>query len=171
VIVRLVLAAGEDDFAMRLHDLVQRWLDGTAWGVREHCAPFLLRGVPDVWDDLRIHCTAGSHRRADHPLRAHGRLGAACGIGYAAQAMAAHAALRAAVGAPPRAGYLTRVRGVGLPVARLDDIAADLTVVAEPLSGDDNTLLYGFSLAADDRLLLDGRATVVLDAARLGGRT
>jgi len=116
----------------------------------------------DAWDDVRIRCTANSHRRTDHPLRAHGRLGVACGIEYAAQAMAAHGALRAAVDAPPRAGYLTSVRGVRLLVARLDDIAADLTVVAERLSGDDNTLLYGFSLAAGDRLLLDGRATIVL---------
>ena len=31
--------------------------------------------------------------RRDNPLRAHGRLGAACGIEYAAQAMAVHGAL------------------------------------------------------------------------------
>jgi predicted hotdog family 3-hydroxylacyl-ACP dehydratase len=120
------------------------------------------------WDTQRIRCTASSHRLADNPLRAHDRLGAACGIEYAAQAMAAHGALLAAADSAPRAGYLTSVRGVDLQVARLDDVAADLVVEAERLSGDDNIILYGFSVAADERLLLSGRATVVLDAAVLG---
>src|SRR5262250_1492609 len=48
------------------------------------------------WDAARIRCRSGSHRAADNPLRAHGRLGAACGIEYAAQAMAVHGALVAA---------------------------------------------------------------------------
>ena len=119
------------------------------------------------WDSQRIRCAASSHRRADNPLRAHGRLGAACGIEYAAQAMAAHGALLATADSAPRAGYLASVRGVDLQVARLDDIAADLSVEAERLSGDDNTILYGFNVAAGERLLLSGRAIVVLDAAKL----
>jgi predicted hotdog family 3-hydroxylacyl-ACP dehydratase len=45
------------------------------------------------WDAERISCRSGTHRAADHPLRAHGRLGIACGIEYAAQAMAVHGAL------------------------------------------------------------------------------
>ena len=130
----------------------------------------LLDAVTD-WDAQRIRCTASSHRRADNPLRAQDRLGAACGIEYAAQAMAAHGALLAAAGSAPRAGYLASVRGVDLHIARLDDIAADLGIEAERLSGDDNTILYGFSVSAGDRLLLSGRATVVLDADKLGNPT
>lgn len=130
----------------------------------------LLDAVTD-WDAQRIRCTASSHRRADNPLRAHDRLGAACGIEYAAQAMAAHGALLAAAGSAPRAGYLASVRGVDLHIARLDDIAADLDIEAERLSGDDNTILYGFSVSAGDRLLLSGRATVVLDTDKLGNPT
>jgi len=122
----------------------------------------------DAWDSQRIRCTASSHRAPDNPLRAHGRLGAACGIEYAAQAMAAHGGLLAAADTPPRTGYLASVRAVELHVARLDDIAADLNVAAERLSGDDNIVLYGFSVSAAERLLLSGRATVVLDAAKLG---
>ena len=122
----------------------------------------------DAWDSQRIRCTATSHRALDNPLRAHGRLGAACGIEYAAQAMAAHGGLLAAADTPPRTGYLTSVRAVELHVARLDDIAADLNVAAERLSGDDNLVLYGFSVSAAERLLLSGRAIVVLDAAKLG---
>ncbi|MBK8638726.1 MAG: 3-hydroxylacyl-ACP dehydratase [Chromatiaceae bacterium] len=121
----------------------------------------------DAWNARCIRCTAASHRAQDNPLRAHGRLGAACGIEYAAQAMAAHGALLAAPNAPPRAGYLTSARGVELHVARLDDINADLIIEAECLSGDDSIILYGFSISAGERLLLTGRITVVLDAAKL----
>jgi predicted hotdog family 3-hydroxylacyl-ACP dehydratase len=128
------------------------------------------------WDDNRIRCAAASHRAGDNPLRAHGRLAAACGIEYAAQAMAVHGALCAAAyarvgaagavveGAPtPRMGMLTSVRGVDLQVARLDDIAADLVVQAERVSGDRNAIVYEFTLRADDRILVSGRATVILD--------
>ena len=121
----------------------------------------------DSWDSHLIRCSASSHRAQDNPLRAHGRLGAACGIEYAAQAMAAHGALLAAVGSQPRAGYLASVRAVELHVVRLDDITADLRVEAERLSGDDNTILYGFSVFAGQELLLNGRAIVVLNAALL----
>ena len=130
----------------------------------------LLDAVTD-WDAKHIRCTAKSHRHADNPLRAHDRLGAACGIEYAAQAMAAHGALLAAADSAPRAGYLASVRGVDLHVMRLDDIAADLELEAERLSGDDNTILYGFRVSAAGRELLSGRAAVVLDADKLGNLT
>ncbi len=47
------------------------------------------------WDVRHIRCRSGTHRAADHPLRSRDRLGAACGIEYAAQAMAVHGALAA----------------------------------------------------------------------------
>jgi len=133
-----------------------------------HQGSMCLLDQVDAWGSERIRCTASSHRAADNPLRAHGRLGVACGIEYAAQAMAAHGGLLAATDTSPRAGYLTSVRGVELHVARLDDIEADLSVAAERLSGDDNIVLYGFSVSAGERVLLNGRAIVVLDAAKLG---
>ena len=133
-----------------------------------HQGSMCLLDQVDAWGSERIRCTASSHRAADNPLRAHGRLGVACGIEYAAQAMAAHGGLLAATDTSPRAGYLTSVRGVELHAARLDDIEADLSVAAERLSGDDNIVLYGFSVSAGERVLLNGRAIVVLDAAKLG---
>jgi predicted hotdog family 3-hydroxylacyl-ACP dehydratase len=120
----------------------------------------------EAWHAQGIRCTAVSHRAADNPLRAHGRLAAVCGIEYAVQAMAAHGALLAAGVAPPRAGYLARVREVELHVARLDKLGAELIVAAQLLSGDDHTILYDFNISVRQRLLLNGRATVVLDAAR-----
>ncbi len=133
-----------------------------------HQGSMCLLDAVTEWDDQRIRCTASSHRHADNPLRAHDRLGAACGIEYAAQAMAAHGALVAAANSAPRAGYLASVRGVELHVARLDDMTADLDIEAERLSGDDNTILYGFRVSAAGRDLLSGRAAVVLDADKLG---
>ncbi|WP_313950590.1 3-hydroxylacyl-ACP dehydratase [Accumulibacter sp.] len=120
-----------------------------------------------AWDTQRIHCQALSHRAADNPLRAGGRLGSACGIEYAAQAMAVHGALLAVAGATPRRGYIASVRGVELLAERLDEAGDTLDIVAERLSGDDNLLLYAFDVSADGRCLVRGRAAVVLDAERL----
>jgi len=125
-----------------------------------------------AWDDARIVCQTGSHRAPDHPLRAQGRLGAACGVELAAQAMAVHGALLAerepdGGRATPRGGVLASVRSVNLYVQRLDTIAIDLTVTAERLLGDANHVLYGFRIEAGAQLLLEGRAAVVLDMALL----
>lgn len=122
----------------------------------------------EAWDEQRIQCRASSHRAADNPLRGHNRLGAACGIEYAAQAMAMHGALLAppdSIGA--RAGYLVSVRSTQLHVLRLDDIAADLLVEATCITRSENNILYQFSVSAAGCLLLNGRATVVLDAEAL----
>ncbi|MDP2267050.1 MAG: 3-hydroxylacyl-ACP dehydratase [Thiobacillus sp.] len=132
-----------------------------------HQGSMCLLDVVTRWNAQHIRCTASSHRDADNPLRAHDRLGVACGIEYAAQAMAAHGALLAASDSSPSAGYLASVRSVDCRVARLDDILTDLEIEAERLSGDDNLILYGFRVSAAGRDLLTGRATVVLNAEKL----
>jgi predicted hotdog family 3-hydroxylacyl-ACP dehydratase len=119
----------------------------------------------ETWDQQSIQCRASSHRAADNPLRANSRLGAACGIEYAAQAMAVHGALLA----PPdsacaRVGYLVSVRSTQLHTPRLDDIAADLLVEATCITRNENNILYQFSVSAAGQLLLDGRAAVVINA-------
>lgn len=126
----------------------------------------LLTGVVQATPET-ITCTAASHRAADHPLRQHGRLGAACGVEYAAQTMALHGALRAEQRqiAPARMGLLVSLRDLRLHVARLDDLVADLTVYAECETGDSDHCIYRFQLSAGPRLLLQGRTTVLLDAA------
>jgi len=120
-----------------------------------------------AWTDGTIACRAVSHRDPANPLRADGRLGAANGIEYAAQAMAIHGALLANPDAAPRQGYLTSVRSVQLHVDRLDHLDGELEVEAERLSGDGNHILYQFSLSHAGRCLLAGRAAVVLDATAL----
>jgi predicted hotdog family 3-hydroxylacyl-ACP dehydratase len=126
----------------------------------------LLDAVVD-WSAEQISCRAVSHTDPANPLRADNRLGIASGIEYAAQAMAVHGALLASSTDQPRQGYLTSVRGVRLHAARLDDLAGELDVLAERLSGDGNTFLYQFSVAHQGRCLLEGRAAVVLDASSL----
>lgn len=117
------------------------------------------------WDAARIRCRATSHRLADNPLRAHGRLGVACGVEYAAQAMAVHGAIMAhASGAEAPAGLLTSVRNLVLRVTRLDDLDSDLIVSAERLAGDAGGTLYEFTVSGGGQELLSGRAGVVFAA-------
>ena len=121
------------------------------------------------WDPHHIRCRTATHRAPDNPLRSHERLGIACGIEYAAQAMALHGALAGGApgaGAPSRVGLLASVRDVRLHVLRLDDIESDLICEAAHLAGDSLTALYEFALRDRDRILLSGRASVVLDAGR-----
>jgi predicted hotdog family 3-hydroxylacyl-ACP dehydratase len=121
-----------------------------------------------AWDTTHVRCRSSSHRAADNPLRAHGRLGIACGIEYAAQAMAVHAALAAGTPGPaPQAGYLASVRSVELYARSLDEFAMDLIISAARIAGDERTAMYAFSVTGGDRTALSGRATVVLNAAAL----
>ena len=127
----------------------------------------LLERVQE-WSAEGIRCEAVSHLAPDNPLRAHGRLGIACGIEYAAQAMAVHGALLAQqaghAGAVPR-GYLAGVRGVRLHAADFNEVQGPITVRAERVMGDSVTIIYDFQVEAGERPLIGGRATVVLDAA------
>ena len=49
----------------------------------------------------------------------------------------------------------------------LDDVGGPLTDTAERLSGDARLILYQFTLHGGGHCLLDGRASVVLDAQSL----
>ena len=127
----------------------------------------LLAGVVRATPQA-ITCTADSHRAPHHPLRQDGRLGAACGVEYAAQAMALHGALRAEQqqAALARRGLLVSLRDLRLHTPRLDDIAASLTIHAECEADSGNLCVYRFHLNAGGRLLVEGRATVILDAGK-----
>ena len=57
---------------------------------------------------------------------------------------------------------LASVRGVTLHVNRLDDIEDDLLIRGARIGGDSTALLYDFSIASASKLLLTGRATIVL---------
>jgi predicted hotdog family 3-hydroxylacyl-ACP dehydratase len=129
------------------------------------------------WDASHLCCRSRTHRGTANPLSSRGRLGIACGIEYVVQAMAVHgavagAALAGAVlagnsSAKAEVGFLAGLRDVRMHAVRLDDIDADLICEVRHIAGDASTALYSFDLSADQRCLLEGRATVVLDA---GGR-
>ena len=115
------------------------------------------------WDESGIDCSSTTYRAPDHPLRAEGRLGAACLIEYAAQAMAVHGVLlRSAASATPRIGLLASVRAVDLLVDRLDRLRGELLIVAERQHSDARGVLYGFRISEGPRLLAQGRAAVLL---------
>ena len=111
-----------------------------------------------------ITCRAVSHRRADHPLRSGDTLLSPVAIEYAAQAMALHGALNAKPGVQGRPGFLASARGVRLQVPRLDTVDGALIVQVDHLAGDERQAMYRFAVRDDaGRVLVDGRATVVLD--------
>jgi predicted hotdog family 3-hydroxylacyl-ACP dehydratase len=134
------------------------------------------------WNAQHIRCRSGTHRLPDHPLRSQGRLGVACGIEYAAQAMAVHGALaggalahngrgaragtggRAAGKGRSEVGFLASLREVRLHVLRLDDVDTDLMCEALLVAGDHGSAVYEFAVRSEALRLLSGRATVVFDA-------
>jgi predicted hotdog family 3-hydroxylacyl-ACP dehydratase len=124
-----------------------------------------------AWDQGSVECASRTHRAPDHPLRAHGRLGSACLLEYAAQAMAVHGALRfsadtaTAAAAIGPVGVLASARSVELLVAGLDEIADELLIRAERQHSDERGALYEFRISAAARLLAQGRAAVLFGAA------
>jgi len=124
------------------------------------------------WDEKTIICCAISHQLITNPLRHQEQLNTACGIEYAAQAMAVHGALLApAEQERPQAGFLVSVRGTTIYRARLDDLKQALTITATLIHSSEENILYAFTLHADHHLLLEGRATVILNTASLLGTT
>lgn len=149
----------------------------------EACIPHagcmsLLQEVCEA-NEQGLTALASSHRKIDNPLRQQGRLGAACGVEYAAQAMALHGALMAQAQADEsgtglgvvRGGYLVNVRDLQLLVHRLDDVATDLLVQIRQADINGAFSIYSFSLFADEqppRVLLEGTAYVLLQALATG---
>ena len=108
-----------------------------------------------------IRARAVSHRDPANPLREGGVLPALCGVEYAAQAMAVHGSIHNENRI--RSGMLAALRDVELAVERLDDIAEDLVIEAHCLLNESGRLLYRFEVKASNRVLLQGRATVVTE--------
>jgi predicted hotdog family 3-hydroxylacyl-ACP dehydratase len=129
-----------------------------------HAGPMCLLDAALSWDSERIRCTAGSHRDPANPMRRDGKLRAACGIEYAAQAMALHGALTIQEGKKSRAGVLASVRDLVLHAAYLHDRDNDLVIDVQRLLSDESRVIYQFSLSDGETELVSGRAAVVLDA-------
>ena len=114
------------------------------------------------WDDRSITCITNTHRDPANPLRRDGRLSALHAFEYGAQAAAVHGGLRARLVntlAPP--GYLAALRDARLHATQLDVIESPLQVRALRLFGDGVNCVYECYVSAADRLLAEGRVTIV----------
>jgi predicted hotdog family 3-hydroxylacyl-ACP dehydratase len=134
-----------------------RGRDWLAANLPHQHAMSLLDAIVD-WDDAGLRAVATSHRSTANPLRRSGELPVASAIEYAAQAAAAHGALRSA--APSGPGMLVAVRGVEFHATRLDDVAGDLAIAVEPLGGAESGVIYRFEVCSAGRVLATGRLTV-----------
>ena len=114
------------------------------------------------WNDRSIVCTSNTHRDLLNPLRRDGQLAGVHALEYGAQAAAVHGGLRArAAGAPAAPGYVAALRDARLHVSRLDDIESPLEVRAIRLFGDQANTVYECRVSAGDRLLAEGRVTIM----------
>jgi predicted hotdog family 3-hydroxylacyl-ACP dehydratase len=126
-----------------------------------HAGAMCLIDSVVCWDNTSITCLTSSQRSADHPLASGGHLDCVCGIEYAAQAMAIHGGLTA--NKRPEKGYLASVRNVVCHTERLD-VPGALEVSAMLLLADAAGAVYSFVLRHEGATILEGRATVVIDA-------
>jgi predicted hotdog family 3-hydroxylacyl-ACP dehydratase len=127
-----------------------------------HSGLMCLLDLVTRWDDRSITCITNTHRDPTNPLRRGGRLSAVHAFEYGAQAAAVHGGLRArsaGLTAPP--GYLAALRDARLHAARLDDIASPLQICANHLFGNGANTVYECRVSAWDRLVAEGRITIV----------
>jgi len=124
-----------------------------------------LLDAVEAWDATTIRCRTGTHRDPNHPLRYRGRLSVSVGLEYAAQAMGVHVGLldrtRQTVG---RIGYVGSVRDIAFAIDRLDDTAFDLIIKASRLAEGDQSYMYRFTLLLDNRVIIEGRASIFIKA-------
>lgn len=122
----------------------------------------LLDRVVEFGSDS-IHCETASHREVTNPLRRADTLSAIHLVEYAAQAMAAHGAMRSDGKARP--GMLAALREVRLHVRFIHDIPGNLSVRATRRIANRDGLIYEFSVSAADQPLCEGRIAIALDPA------
>lgn len=128
-----------------------------------HAGAMCLLDSVESWDPGSIVTLATSHQSEQNPLRRNGGLGVLCGIEYAAQAMALHAALTAPPSGKPSRGYLAALRSVAFYQDRLDRIAGALTIEANCLHQETGRAMYRFGIRSAEHCVLEGRAIVVIE--------
>ena len=115
------------------------------------------------WDADRILLATATHRSADNPLRARGRLRALHLCEYGAQAMAVHGGLVArAAGSRAQPGMLVALREVRLRREYLEDLPGELEVEARRLLQTAGSWQYAFAVSHAGEQLAAGRAAVMM---------
>ncbi|HZP11204.1 MAG TPA: hypothetical protein VFB36_02150 [Nevskiaceae bacterium] len=132
-----------------------------------HAGAMSLLERVERWDERAITCSSATHRRADHPLRRDGMLSAIHLIEYGAQACAIHGGLvaRAAGEKAAKPGMLTALRDCRMHVERVDDIDGELTIGARKIAASGAGSMYQFEVRAGERMLAEGRVSVMTVAA------
>jgi predicted hotdog family 3-hydroxylacyl-ACP dehydratase len=130
-----------------------------------HAGPMCLLDGVRSWDDTHISCFARTHVDPANPLRRGDRLPVLCALEYAAQAIATHGGLSGAVHGKPAVGYLASVRDLRCLAERLD-CEGELVLDAERLAVNGLSVMYRFAARVDQVPMLQGRATVILEATR-----
>lgn len=114
------------------------------------------------WTNESIVCLTNTHRAPSNPLRSHDQLSILHAFEYAAQAAAVHGGLCArAEGKTAPPGYLAALRDANVYGTRLDTIPSPLEVIARRLFGDAANNVYEIRVAAGDKLVAEGRITIV----------
>jgi len=124
-----------------------------------HAGPMVLLDRVVEYDDETILCSATSHRRDDNPLRRHGKLHAACGAEYGAQAAAVHGPLTAE--SPVRAGQVVLLRDLSWQVADLGAVSGPLMIHAARLHADSSSTAYRFEITAEGRDVMRGECGII----------
>lgn len=127
-----------------------------------HAGDMCLLEKVQEWDENHIVCSSRTHLDPGNPLRCAQGLSSLQGVEYGAQAMAVHGGLLARQQGqkiPP--GYLAALRQVELEVDWLHRITDPLSIEATRLLGQGGQFIYQFRVHAKERLLLQGRATVM----------
>jgi len=134
-----------------------------------HSGSMCLLQRVERWEESSITCSSATHHDANHPLRRDGVLSAIHLIEYGAQACAIHGGLvdRAAGEKTAKPGMLTALRDCKLHVERIDDIATPLTITARKLIASGGGSMYQFEVRAGERMLADGRVSVMTGTTAL----
>jgi predicted hotdog family 3-hydroxylacyl-ACP dehydratase len=131
-----------------------------------HGESMCLLDSVEAWDALTISCRTSTHQDQRNPLRFRGRLTAAAGLEYAAQAMGAHVGLIEGIQTDGRRiGLVGSVREVRFSADRLDHLDGPLIVNARRLIEGEQGYLYQFTVAHGTLTLIEGRASIFVKAA------
>lgn len=127
-----------------------------------HAGSMCLLDKVIEWDDNHIICSTCTHQDTDNPLRSYGVLATTALIEYGAQAMAVHGGLLAKqTDIAMQSGYLASLRDVHLDIGDVSQINTELCVEAVQQMSSGGNMIYNFSVTANKKPLISGRATVV----------
>lgn len=127
-----------------------------------HTGTMCLLDKVTQWDDKHIVCYSNTHQDKNNPLRNKNILPVSALIEYGAQAMAIHGGLLAlASNEKMQEGYLAALRDVTLEQGDVSSMDMALCIEAEQKIASGGNMVYEFSVKAGEKLLANGRATVV----------